>query len=888
MKLLTIYSLKIKPMTKKIILLFTIFSIYNLANAQDTLPSFTDPIVNQIYQLNQTAYSGDSVIDLNNYLDRYQLYELNFNQLNEFVNSNLYFSEFKIRLGEKDYVFNIQRNDIRSPHYFTTLNNQTSISRNINDSIIEKVETFKGYANFSKDNYIRVTVSNNNFWGYVYDSELDQYIFFQSLSTFLNNQTFSNILVVYNGQDLKNSTHNNCELGIVSGNYEIPDKPKGMVDKCTPRYLQIATESDYEFYQIHGQNTNRDILSLLNLVEGVYSANFNLMFEVVFQHNWSIPNDPYNSTTAFNRIAYEFSNYWNSNFSSIERDISLYFTGLPYLKNQQGINSVTGISLTTNITNPGVVCKYPNLSYSIICDQAGKLFTCSHEIGHTLNMPHPFDITGNTECSNEPGIMCYGQRKYFFNQSSIDKTINYLNDFGQCLGNFQDENNITPWVKSYSNYRNNRWIGTWFYSKGDQKIVGDFDGDDDEEILFISNKNWSNMVDYSCNTGSDWYHMWSNMGNRTIGSWFMNSGDKYLSGDFDGDGITDLLAISASNKWASIEKFNHSNLSWSHMWSNMGNGWISGWHIKSTDKFIVSDFDGDGKDEVLCFSTSGWSSLIDYDNGQFTTKWTNNGNGYIGGVIANSIYRYTSGNFSVTNKKELLTWVNNWVTLIRWNNSTNAWDWIWSQYGSNNFANMNILPLNNQQRILSGDFDTDSKDEVVSINNSWVASADFTNNQFVQNWNNWTSLGYFEDLDLGTSLNEYFTVKSTILNKKHIFGLQLSSNGTQLLVASSYRGNELFNQNKNFSISEFSALDSNKSLISIYPNPNNGNFNILINDQLLNCTIKIVDLKGIEVFNSTLTNLNSEINLVNLQSGIYILNLESENQKTQSFKFIKQ
>ncbi len=873
---------------KYLILFFMLFSTW-FVQAQDVLSSYTKPIVNPIKKINVVKYDGDNISEINEYLKKYTLYSIAFDSLHTYINSNMYLSEFIIPLLDNEYLFNIQKNDLRSPEYFTSENEKLIYKRNIKDSTYKNIITYKGYANHEKENYIRLTVSKDNFWGYIYEPQIDDFIFFQSLGKFLNNSKYNKLLVVYLAKDIKKSSIGGCELEVVSGNWDVPEKSKGFIDKCTPRYLQIATEADYEYYQKHGQNTFTNILSLLNQVEGIYSANFNLMFEVTFQNMWTTPNDPYNSKVAFERLAYEMRPYWNSNFYNVQRDLALYYTGFSILQNSQGQNVVSGTSLTTNHLHPGVVCKYPNLSYSLVCDRANNHFTTAHEIGHTIDMPHPFDVPNNTECNSNPGIMCYGDdRGFFFNQSSINNAIEYLNSYGQCLGNFQDESNVSPWIKSYSNYRNNRWIGTWFYKKGDQKLVGDFDGDGDEELLFMSNTDWCNMLDYSCNTGSDWYHMWSNMGNRTIGTWYMNNGDRHFTGDFDGNGITDLLSISASQTWATIGKYNSVNSSWSHMWSNMGSRWIATWYVRSTDKFLISDFDDDGKDELLCFSISGWSTLIDYENGQFITKWSNQGNGYIGAVDAHPANRYIEGKFSGTNQSELLTWVNNWVTLLRWNNTTNSWSWIWSQYGADNFANMYILPLNSEQRILSGNFDVDIKDEILNINNTWVATADFSNNNFVQNWNNWASLGYLEDWNLGLLTNEYLTVRATTMNNEHI--LSLKTFYGVLLVASSYRGNELPTQNKSgvlFKNSEIKTTQQDPSIL-LYPNPNKGRFNILIKDYLDIYTIKVTDLNGREFYNLKTNSFNTEIDLSNIPVGVYVLTLYSTNNFIKSFKFIKE
>ena len=67
-------------------------------------------------------------------------------------------------------------------------------------------------------------------------------------------------------------------------------------------------------------------------------------------------------------------------------------------------------------------------------------------------------------------------------------------------------------------------------------------------------------------------------------------------------------------------------------------------------------------------------------------------------------------------------------------------------------------------------------------------------------------------------------------------------------------------------------------LISIFPNPSNGEFNITINSELENAKIQVVDLNGRTVYkyNETVSN-NQKLYLNNLHSGIYLLQIKGDN-----------
>jgi hypothetical protein len=100
---------------------------------------------------------------------------------------------------------------------------------------------------------------------------------------------------------------------------------------------------------------------------------------------------------------------------------------------------------------------------------------------------------------------------------------------------------------------------------------------------------------------------WGNEGNGKIALWDMNLGDQFIAGDFDNDGRDELLAI-AQNGWSHLMKFDGSNWQW--VWGNDGGKTIDLWHMKPTDMCLSADFDGDGNTNLLAISTNGWAHLL--------------------------------------------------------------------------------------------------------------------------------------------------------------------------------------------------------------------------------------------------------------------------------------
>lgn len=82
----------------------------------------------------------------------------------------------------------------------------------------------------------------------------------------------------------------------------------------------------------------------------------------------------------------------------------------------------------------------------------------------------------------------------------------------------------------------------------------------------------------------------------------------------------------------------------------------------------------------------------------------------------------------------------------------------------------------------------------------------------------------------------------------------------------------------------------NEQALTMYPNPTNGSITIKNSgeDDIDNCSITVYDFMGKKIYEKEIGYLFSEtIDLSNQQSGVYILNIKS-NDKVKSFKVIKQ
>ena len=79
-----------------------------------------------------------------------------------------------------------------------------------------------------------------------------------------------------------------------------------------------------------------------------------------------------------------------------------------------------------------------------------------------------------------------------------------------------------------------------------------------------------------------------------------------------------------------------------------------------------------------------------------------------------------------------------------------------------------------------------------------------------------------------------------------------------------------------------------KLIVDFYPNPANTEVNILIDVYNSSYYVQIIDISGRILINEQKSGNKSRINISNLETGIYILNIRNEENQFKTFKLIKQ
>lgn len=141
----------------------------------------------------------------------------------------------------------------------------------------------------------------------------------------------------------------------------------------------------------------------------------------------------------------------------------------------------------------------------------------------------------------------------------------------------------------------------WEFDPADQYIIGDYNNDGKDEILFI-NFNQKQVRHYRFKNGS-WDIHFSNQNSGAIGTWMLNHDDIYLSGDFDNNGTDDILFINSRSNHSRI----YNPTQWDYIWTNHGNLNIYNWHIflDQKDQVMVGNFDLNSSSQLLVIRNSG-------------------------------------------------------------------------------------------------------------------------------------------------------------------------------------------------------------------------------------------------------------------------------------------
>ena len=338
--------------------------------------------------------------------------------------------------------------------------------------VFRPVSTYRGNLLGFPDSDLRLTVTDRLISGTV---TLEGEVFFLQPAAKFDAAMGSEITVVYRDTDVREEAQAFCGMRY---HQEASEKIiRSMKAGANPRVVQIALDTDGEFYQNH---SSVDVHSLLegfvNQLDAIWRNDLDLQLEITRIFVRTNPNtDPWSSTiyghgpnrfgpffgggtclTPGDGLWEQFRNFWNASTANFSRDIMVLFVGRDMKLCPTSSSGEAELFGTAG--DLGTICEHPDRAYVVMeeypTNTAGLM---AHEIGHSLNGVHIFDPICDPGLPIGP-VLCgtVEAGSDYYDPSNITRIGNFVGANNDCLG---EEVEFTIVADSYTlpNWPNNNY-----------------------------------------------------------------------------------------------------------------------------------------------------------------------------------------------------------------------------------------------------------------------------------------------------------------------------------------------------------------------------------------------------------------------------------------------
>jgi hypothetical protein len=256
-------------------------------------------------------------------------------------------------------------------------------------------------------------------------------------------------------------------------------------------------------------------------------------------------------------------------------------------------------------------------------------------------------------------------------------------------------------------------FATWAASSDVQVITGDFNGNGRTDIALVRQDGGWSTIPIAFSNGDGTFTI-TNGDVGDFATWAATSDARVITGDFNGDGRTDIALVRQDSGWGTIP-IALSNGDGTFTITNGDVGDFAGWAATNNVRVITGDFNGDGRTDIaLVRQDTGWSTIpIALSNGDGTFTITNSAVGdFEGWAVANDV-RVITGDFNGNGRTD--------IALVR---QDSGWSTIPIAFsnGDGTFAITNgdagdfaTWATANDVRVITGDFNGNGRTDIALV-----------------------------------------------------------------------------------------------------------------------------------------------------------------------------